>query len=409
MTKIAVIGGGPAGFMAAINASENCNKTINIDIYEKKQPLKTILLTGHGRCNLTNATYDFKELASNYPRGEKFLYSVFSKFGVKETIDWFTSHGLEIYIQQDNRIFPLSNDANTVRNLLINIAKNLDINIKSNMTVSDINHIKNKFKIYSDNNTQEYDKVIIATGGKPKNNIDSGYQLAKKLGHKITELKPSLTGLITKEKWFKNLAGVTVKNAKITAIYQNKTIKTAFGDFLFTHKGLSGPLIFKISSFCAFLPYNQTSPLVLKLDFIPQITYSDLELLLIKEFEHNSNKNIANIIDKFVPKSVIQTLLNVYDIPNTLKACEVTKIQRKTIINMLKETRLTIISVQPDGEIVTAGGVELKEVNSATMESKLIKGLYFCGEILNIDGLTGGFNLQACWSTGYIAGINAIK
>lgn len=413
MTNIAIIGGGPAGFMAAITAAENNshNKTesLNINILEKNIPLKTILYTGNGRCNLTNATYDNKELTSNYPRGDKFLYSAFSRFGVKETMAWFNSHGLELYTQKDNRVFPKSDDAHDVRNLLINTAQKLGINIKSHIKITKIEPAKDKFYVYTGNLPLEYDKIIMATGGNYRRLPDSGYNFAEKLGHKITQLKPALTAFQTEETWFSVLAGVSIEKSEMKAFFQEKQAAKAEGDFIFTHKGISGPLVFKISSYCAFLNYNKYSPLILKINFVPDKTPDELNKELLKEFEENSKKSIENILKIYAPKSVILALLKTKLINPEKKACQITKEERKTIVKMLTETKLSVKSFEPDGEIVTAGGIELNEVNSKTMESKIIKNLYFCGEILNIDGFTGGFNLQACWSTGYIAGSEAGK
>ena len=406
--KIAIIGGGPAGFMAAISAAENSDIPLSIDIIEKNDPLKTILYTGGGRCNITNAIYDYKELASNYPRGEKFLYSAFSKFGLKETINWFNKHGAQLYTQDDNRVFPKSDDANTIRDILIKRARELNINIKAHTPVLAIEYNNGKFIVNTGKSIEEYDKLIISTGGNYKSR-PSGYDFAIKLGHKVTKLKPSLSGLFIKEKWLSKLAGVTINNAEIKIFYKEKLISKKNGDFVFTHKGLSGPLAFKISSICAFLDYDEFNPLRLKINYIPERNVESLEKELLEEFDKNSKKDIQNILIKFCPKSLIQVLLESKQLDLDKKASQITKEERKIILKLLTENELSFVSTVPDGEIVTAGGIELNEINPKTMESKLIKGLYFCGEILNIDGFTGGFNLQAAWSTGYIAGIDILK
>jgi len=410
MKNIAIIGGGPAGFMAGICAAE-ANNNLNIDIFEKNKPLKTLLYTGNGRCNLTNATFDYKELASNYPRGEKFLYSVFSRFGVKDTIDWFQQHGLELYTQDDKRVFPKSNNAETVRKILIDRAENLGINIKSNELATKISRHNGKFKVLtkSAQKNVDYDSVIIATGGNYRKPDESGYQLAKDLSHTITELRPALTAFVVKESWPKLLAGVTVKDVKISANLQDKQVYESAGDFVFTHKGVSGPLIFRISSYCAFLEYKQNEQLILKINFIPDKSGAELETEILTELEKSSKKNITTILKDYAPKSVIDVLLESVNISPDKKASQITRQDREKIIRLLSGAELSIISPQPEGEIVTAGGVILNEVDAKTMESKIVKNLYFCGEVLNIDGLTGGFNLQACWSGGYIAGVSIAK
>lgn len=406
MADIAIIGAGPAGIMAAINAAESSKSTLNIFIFDKDEPLKTILWTGNGRCNITNATYDVKKLASNYPRGEKFLYSIFSRFSVQETVNWFNDHGLRLYTQEDNRMFPRSDDANEVRDLLLNIAKKRNIRIRSEASVTKIEQKDDKFRIMVDGEPKLFDKVVIATGGSYRKPNESGYKFAKDFGHKITELRPSLTALISKEKYPEKLAGISIKDAKISAYFENKKVYDDSGDFVFTHKGVSGPLIFKVSAYTAFLNYNELNPLLLKINFIPNIKPDELEKDLLEEFDRNSQKSLINILKKYLPKSLLNELLEINEISPEKKASQITKVDRKTIIKLLTETELNIKSTQQDGEIVTAGGVSLKEINPKTMESKLVKNLYFCGEILDIDGLTGGYNLQACWSTGYIAGIS---
>lgn len=405
--KIAIIGGGPAGFMAAVVAAENSSVPINIDIYEKNIPLKTILATGNGRCNLSNEVYDYKELASNYPRGEKFLYSAFSRFGVRETLDWFRNHGIETYTQEDNRIFPKTDKASTIRDLLLRRAKALSVNIISGCSVEKIEKHCEKFVVYSGNSRKEYDKIIIATGGSSKNLEGSGYELAKKLGHYITELRPSLTALQTKEN-FAELAGVSVKNAEVSAFFNNKLITKFKGDFVITHKGVSGPVIFKTSAYCCYLDYSKENPLLLKINFLPETERQVLEKELLDEFNSNPQKSLSNILKKYLPKSLTDVLLQQTKLDAEKKASQITKEDRKKILQVLTETELTVTSPEPDGEIVTAGGVCLKEINPKTMESKLVSGLYFCGEVMDIDGLTGGFNLQACWSTGFIAGLGVI-
>jgi len=365
--KIAVIGGGPAGFFAAINAAESAQ----VDIYEKNVPLKTILWTGNGRCNLSNNIADFKELASHYPRGEKFLYSIFSRFGVKETLEWFNSQGLKTYVQKDNRIFPQTDQAATVRNLLLKKAEEKNVKIiKSAVTEAPLNN---------------YDAVIISTGGK-------NHELAKKLGHNITKLKPSLTSLNSNAQWIKGLAGVSVKNARVQAFFKSKKVSDLTGDFVFTHQGLSGPVILDTSAYCAYLE----PPFLLKVSFVSNFNSEELE----------TDKSISNILKPYIPKSLAVNLLAANNINPDKKCSSLTQKEKQVISKILLETEIKITKPAKEGEIVTAGGVDLKEVDPRTMESKLVKGVYFCGEVLDIDGLTGGFNLQMCWSTGYLAGLN---
>lgn len=402
----AIIGGGPAGFTAAIILAENYPGKINIDIFEKDVPLKTLLWTGNGRCNLSNEIYDCKELASNFPRGEKFLYSVFSRFGVKETLEFFAENGVKTYIQEDNRIFPETNKASTVRDMFIEKAQRLSINILSHTAAKKIIKNADKFIVRAENFSKEYDTVIIAAGGNHRDIADSAYEQVKNLGHTIKELRPSLTALVTKEKFVAKLAGVSVKDAEVSSYFNNKQVKKFKGDFVFTHKGVSGPVIFKTSAYCNILDYSKDNPLLLKMNFLPGTDRQILEKELLEEFNSYPHKSLDNILKKYLPKSLIDALLEESKLDSEKKASQVTKEDRKKILKILTETELTVISPESVGEIVTSGGISLNEINPKTMESKIVKGLYFCGEVTDIDGLTGGFNLQACWSTGYIAGLS---
>ncbi len=400
--KIAVIGGGPAGFMAAVSAAENWNgqgQQLQVDIHEKSVPLKTILCTGNGRCNLSNNIADFKELAGNFPRGEKFLYSVFSRFGVPETLDRMDSMGLKTYVQPDNRIFPKTNRAASVRQVLLKKASDYNINIIKTC-VETITKKNGRFAVCSD----FYDAVILATGG--NRGSGAGYKIARGLGgHKVTKLKPSLTELITLEKWVKNMAGVSIKNARVQSFFNKKEISDITGDFVFTHNGLTGPAVFNTSSYSAFLDFSQDKPLLLKINFIP---YADSEKL-VQDLPVGSDKSALSVLKKYIPKSLAAKLLLLKEITPGKKFSSFNMKEKEAIIEILQNTRLKIIAASKEGEIVTAGGIDLKQADSRTMESKLIPGLFFCGEVLDIDGLTGGFNLQMCWSTGYIAGLNAIE
>lgn len=398
MTSIAIIGGGPAGFMAAIAAKEN-NPALEITIFDKSDMMKTILYTGNGRCNLANATFDTKELASNYPRGEKFLYSIFSRFGVNDTLEWFKKHGIEVYTQEDSRIFPKTNEASTVREMFLERARKLGIKLNARIEIKSVSKDEHGFIVFADKRYR-FDKIIIATGGNIKNIEPNGYSYAESLGHSITELKPALSSLSIKDKRFASLSGVSIQDVEMWI----EPKKKFSGGFVFTHKGISGPVVYKISSVYAYSNYSQNEPLPVKVNFVPAMTQEELEKDILKECEVNSKKCISNIIKKFVPQSLAEKLLTINGIDFEIKASVLNKVQRKVIVKFLSEMPLDAVGTVPDGEIVTAGGVKLKDVNPKTMESKITEGLYFCGEVLDIDGFTGGFNLQACWSTGHIVG-----
>lgn len=404
MLKIAVIGGGPAGVFAAIIAKQLSYTELQIDIYDKHASLNTILPTGGGRCNFANSTFDVKELAKNYPRGEKFLYSVFTRFGTEETLEWFKDNGIAYYTQDDGRIFPRSDSSGVFKTDLMNIARTLKINFINGAEIQDIREKDGVFGVDVKNDFVEYDKVIISTGGTKSAN-SSIYNIIKNLGHDITKLAPSLSGLVF-EKGTLILPGLSIKDAKVQMYFDNKLISTQEGDFVYTHDGISGPLAFKISAYSAFVDYDRENPLVLKFNFLPDMDFESLDKKLREEFDRNSKKDVQNIVSEFLPKSLAHSLLNEIGIAPDTKVSYISKDMRRKIVNALLSFEVKVESQTKNGEIVTAGGVNLKEVNPKTMESKIKKGLYFCGEVLDIDGLTGGFNLQACWSTGYIVGSN---
>lgn len=383
---IAIIGAGPAGCMSAYFAS----KSADVTLFDFNSPLYTLLYTGGGRCNLAYAEYDFKELAKFYPRGEKFLYSVFSQFSTTDTIEFFKKIGVSTYVQDDLRIFPISNNAKEVREKMLNSLKNCTFKKEK---VIGITKEENIFKVKTQNNVYSFDKVVISIGG------HCGFDLVKELGHTIVNPKPSLTGLITAEN-FKPIQGVSLKNIEARIFYSHKKFAHTQDDILFTHEGISGPLAYKISSICARLDYNVQNPLVILLNFIN--SEIDLQYMLNK----NSKKDIKNLISEFIPKSLAEYILGINNINTDFKGYQIDGKNRDLILTSLKEFKITIISPAKEGEIVTSGGVCLDEINPKTMESKLTNNLYFCGEIVNIDGFCGGFNLQNCWSTGFIAGSN---
>lgn len=358
--KIAVIGGGPSGCFAAYHLQHQ----FDVMVFESKSPLLTLLPTGGGRCNLAHAEYDFRELAKNYPRGEKFLYSVFSKFSTADTLEFFEKIGVETYTQEDMRIFPLSNSAKDVREKFLASLSCVRFLKESALRVD---KVENKLKIVTDRDSYYFDKVIVAVGG------HCGFDIAKMLGHTIIEPKPALVGLRTRED-FSSISGVSLS------------------DVLFTHKGVSGPAVYKISSIRA----REVFPYKLKFDFVGEI---DLQSLL----NENPHKSIKNLLSDVVPKSFAEFALNRCGVNPDEKCHRIDGKTRDKILMTLQKFEITALGAVKDGEVVTAGGVDLKEINPKTMESKIVSGLYFCGEVLDIDGFCGGFNLQNCWSTGFAA------
>ena len=360
-SKIAIVGGGPAGCICAYFLQ---NK-FDVTVFDKRSPLRTLLPTGGGRCNLAHAEYDFRELAKNYPRGEKFLYSVFSKFSTADTVEFFDKIGVKTYIQDDMRIFPNSNSAKDVREKFLD-ALNKTKFIKEEVLRINTNDDKGNYSVVTDMGSYHADYVIIATGG------HSSFELVRLLGHKIIEPKPALVGFKTKED-FSKISGVCINN------------------ILFTHKGVSGPAIYTISSIKA----REKFPYTLNFDFVGEI---DLQTQL----NDNPHKSIKNLLSEFVPKSFAEFVLSELKINPDTKCHLIDDKTRDKILEKLQNFTVTVTGTVPEGETVTAGGVELKEINAKTLESKLKPHIYFCGEVMDIDGFCGGFNLQNCWSTGFV-------
>lgn len=370
---VAIIGGGPAGCICANFLQDK----FDVTLFDKGKFLRTLLPTGGGRCNLAHAEYDFRELAKNYPRGEKFLYSVFSRFGTADTIEFFKNIGIETYTQGDNRIFPVSNSASDVREKFLKSISNCNF-IKEE--VKKLQPLESGWKIQTDKSVYAFDYVIVATGG------HAGYEILQELNIKIQPPTQALVGLTTEEDLSK-LSGVRVQNAEIKI---NK--KTFKGDILFTHHGISGPVIYTISSIYARkeFPYEITFKFA---DFTDMPQY----------FLEKSRMEVCNQLKPYIPKSLTKYILTTLGKEPDIAGSWLGRTSHQKLLYTLENFKLHINGKMKNGEVVTCGGVDLKGVNGKTLESKEYEGLYFCGEVLDIDGLCGGFNLQNCWSTGYIA------
>ncbi len=367
--SVAVIGAGPSGCICAKYLSD---AGIDVTLFDKGKFLHTLLPTGGGRCNLAHADFNFKSLAHNYPRGKKFLYSVFSKFATDETLQFFKSIGVETYTQDNGRIFPTSNSSSDVREKLLK-------SIKCKFVNEEVLKISPQYKVKTNKSDYYFDNVVIATGG------HTSYEILNFFDLNIIPPQPSLVGLITKED-FSQLAGVSIKNAEA------KIEKNSFyGDILFTHKGFSGPLIYTVSSVCA----RKEMPYKIHLKFSNDFDFQKL-------LNSNPHKEIKNLLSQLVPKSFAQFLLIFINIDPDLPCHKIDGKMRDLIYKNLTDFEAVVTGKVPDGEVVTCGGVDLNEINSKTMESKKYKGLYFCGEVVDIDGFCGGFNLQNCWSTGFV-------
>ena len=368
--RIGIIGAGACGCVCA-KFLLDCG--FDVTLFDKGKILRTILPTGGGRCNLAHNEYDFKALAQNYPRGEKFLYSIFSKFSTADTTEFFDSIGVKTYIQPDNRIFPVSNSSKEVREYILKSIRNAQIVQEK---VEKIEKCDNYFKLTTTKSTWAFDYVIVTIGG------HSDFEIIKKLDINIINPTPALVGLVTKAD-FSQLAGVSLKN--ITAKAGNKSYT---GDILFTHKGVSGPLIYKLSSIYA----RKEFPYIISLDIAPDGDFQET-------LNNNPHKEIKNIIK---PKAISEYILKSIQIPTETPCHKINAHIRDKILGLLRNFEIKITGKVPEGETVTCGGVDLKEINPKTRESKKIPGLYFGGEVLDIDGFCGGFNLQNCWSCAYV-------
>ena len=360
ISKTAIIGAGPAGCFCAYFLQDFCDVTL----FDYASPLRTLLPTGGGRCNISFAEYDFRELAGNYPRGEKFLYSVFSRFGVADTIEYFEKIGVKTYVQDDLRIFPVSNSSRDVREKLLGALKKVRL----------------KKEMISELDFNKYDYIVVSTGG------HSSYAMLKNAGHNIIHPKPALVGLKTVEKF---PAGVVIKKVKSCGFED---------DLLFTHEGISGPLVYKISSIYA----RREFPYTINLDFTGEI---DLQDYLNK----NPHKILKNLLADFVPKSFAEYITVKAGIDKDEKCHNINAKMRDRVLQLLNNFEVEVTGTAKGGEVVTSGGVDLKEVDSKTMQSKIVPNLYFCGEVLDIDGFCGGFNLQNCWATAYVAAQSIIE
>lgn len=411
--KVIVIGGGPAGMMAAITAAENGNSIILIEKMERLG--RKLLITGKGRCNVTSSL-PIEEFIANTPGNGQFLYSAFKNYTNQDIIEFLNKQGLKLKEERGNRIFPITDKSLDVLKCFEKHLKELKVNIKYNSKVIDIISNNSKFQVKTESEIFDADKVILATGGKSyplTGSTGDGYKLAEKLGHTVTKIKPSLVPLESFDKQTcQNLQGLSLKNVKIEMInlQNNKTIYEDFGEMIFTHFGVSGPTILSGSAHLVrernIDNLLKEKKIILKIDFKPALTEEKLDSRILRDFEEVKNKQFKNSLDKLLPQKLIPVIIKKSNINPNKKVNEITKIERKNLVKLLKNFEIYIKDFRPIEEaIITSGGIQIKEINPKTMESKLVKGLYFAGEIIDVDSYTGGFNLQIAYSTGYTAGM----
>ena len=413
MSKVIVVGGGPAGMMSAITSAENGNEVILIE----KMPSfgKKMLITGKGRCNITSSLY-MSDFIKNTPGNGTFLYSAFQNYTNRDIIDFLKSQGLEVKEERGNRVFPVTDKSIDVVNCFLKRINELVIKCKLNTRVEKILIKENKvLGVRTEKEIIQADKIILATGGKSyplTGSTGDGYKMASELGHEIVKIKPSLVPLEVYEKdECKSLQGLSLKNIKIKFIdiEKNKIIYEDFGEMIFTHFGISGPTI--LSGSAHLVRYKNIDELLknkkikLNIDLKPALTEEQLDNRILRDFKEVKNKQFKHSLDKLLPQKMIQTIIENSKIDPEKRVNEITREERKRLINNLKKLEVTIKGFRPVEEaIITSGGINVKEINPKTMESKLINGLYFAGEIIDVDAYTGGFNLQIAYSTGYTAG-----
>ncbi len=408
MKNIVIIGGGAAGMMAAVSAAEKYGSTADITVFEKNpRPLRKVMITGKGRCNVTN-NCDNDTLISNIPRNARFLYSAFSAFNVKDAMAFFESKGVPLKTERGNRVFPVSDKAVDIVDALTNAVKQSGVKIV-NSTVTAVLSDNGKVSAIKTENGETVlaDSVIIATGGVSypvTGSTGDGYKFAKTLGHTVTEICGSLVPMECHEGFCTRLSGLTLKNVTLS-LFENDKKKPVFcemGEMLFTHFGISGPLVLSASAFVkSGKNYN------VLIDLKPALTVEQLDNRILRDFGELQNKDFRNSLDALLPKSLIPIVISLSKIESDKKVNQISREERARLCEVIKKFPLKIISLRPvDEAIITRGGVSVKEINPATMESKLINGLFFAGEVIDVDAFTGGFNLQIAFSTGYLAGQN---
>lgn len=404
--RIAVIGGGPAGMIAAATAGSLGKDVI---LFEKNSKLgKKMFITGKGRCNITNAG-EVEELIENIVANKSFLYSSFYSFTNNDIIELLKAYGVETKIERGNRIFPVSDKSSDVIKAFERYLDNNRVKIELNKEIKSIEKLEDEnFKIVlSDSEEQYFNKLIIATGGKSYQQTGStgdGYIFAKSLGHSITNLKPALIPCEIKEEWVKELQGLALKNVMISAYVEDRRIFEDFGELLFTHYGISGPIVLTMSSYINKY-YGKKIKIVV--DLKPALTNEKLETRVLKDFEKYSKKQFKNSLEDLLPRKLIPLIIKLSKIDEDKFVNQITREERKGLVNLLKNLEMSFSDFRPINEaIVTSGGVSTLEIDSSTMESKIVKGLFFAGEVIDVHALTGGYNLQIAYSTGYLAGLN---
>ena len=400
--RVAVIGAGPAGMIAAGEAAKRGH---DVTLYEKNEKIgKKLYITGKGRCNMTNAC-PVEDMFQNIPHNPKFLYSALYGFTNQDIIDLVESMGTQIKVERGGRIFPASDHSSDVLRALKAYVASSGANTSLQSNVESMScQAGGGFLLAVNGREILYDAVILCTGGLSYPSTGStgdGYAFAKSLGHTVTPCKPSLVSLVTKETWPQRAMGLSLKNVTLRAIKNGKIVFSELGEMLFTHFGVSGPLVLSASSRIADDPCGVS----LIIDLKPGLTIEALDKRLVRDFEKNARRQFSNSLSELLPSKLIPVIVELSGIPGEVNSSDVTREQRQALCTLLKALPLTVDRARGIEEaVITRGGISVKEINASTMESKLIPGLYFAGEIIDVDAYTGGFNLQIAFSTGALAG-----
>lgn len=407
MSKVIVIGGGAAGSVAAIFAARNGHR---VELFEKNEKIgKKLFITGKGRCNVTNAG-DMDALFDAVKSNPKFLYSAFYSFTNEQAMDFFEELGVRLKVERGNRVFPQSDHSSDIINALKHELERLGVEIHLCTEVKDVLVEHEKFTgiVLKNRKKVSGDACVVATGGisyASTGSTGDGYRFAEKTGHKVTELYPSLVPMEVKEWYAKELQGLSLRNIQGTILDGNKKLYEEFGEMLFTHYGVSGPIIISASSVVG--KKLQDKELTLKIDLKPALSREQLDQRVLRDFEENKNKQFKNAVDKLFPAKLKPIMIELSGISPEKKVNEISKEERLRFVDLIKNFKMSLTGLRSYNEaIITKGGVSVKDIDPGTMESKKISGLYYAGEVLDLDALTGGFNLQIAWSTGYLAGIS---
>ena len=400
--KVGVIGGGPSGILAAGIAG---SRGLDVTLLEKNEKLgKKLFITGKGRCNITNAA-DIEDFFENIITNSNFLYSSLYSFTNNDIINLLSDYGVKTKVERGNRVFPESDkSSDVIKALTLFLAYN-KVNVRLNSEVTSIIHSNGTFIVQLGDEELKFDKLIIATGGKSypiTGSTGDGYVFAKRMGHKIIPLKPSLVPIEINDEWIKELQGLSLKNVTLKSFdEENRIIHEEFGEMIFTHFGISGPIVLTTSNFL----HGNYKKIKLSIDLKPALDYEKLDNRVLRDFQLYNNKQLKNSLNDLLPQKLIPLIIEYSQIDPEKIVNQITKEERFKLVDSMKDFYLNFKGFRPIEEAtITSGGIATKEINPSTMESKLIPNLFFAGEVIDVDGLTGGYNLQIAYSTGYLAG-----